>query len=190
MKIGLLGGTFNPVHIGHLIIAQYVLQEFQLDCIHFIPTYESAYKEQNNNVQHRKKMVQLAIKNNKKFILNDIELKSKELSYTYKTLKKIHNKKDLFYLIIGNEWLPKFHKWQHYKEIFNFANLIIVKRTDKNIKIPHFLVKQKNKILISDNPVIEISSTLIREFVKKSINIKYLVPGKVDEYIKKYKLYK
>lgn len=189
MKIGILGGTFNPIHIGHIIIANYVLHEFNLDMIHFIPAYQTTYKKSDNNTMHRKKMIKSAITNNDNFLLNDIELKNKELSYTYNTIKTLYNGKDQYFIILGNEWFPGFNKWYNYKSIFKYAKLIIVKRLDKKTNVPEFLAGYKTKIFFSNNPVIDISSSMIRDRIKKGRDIRYLVPGKVDEYIKKNGLY-
>lgn len=185
MKIGLFGGAFNPVHVGHLIIADYVLHEFSLDLIHFIPSYQTTYKEFKNNIRDRKKMLELAIENNDHFVLNDIELKSKKTSYTYETVKKLYNGKDQFFLILGDEWLAELNKWHNYEEIFKYAKLIVVNRKNKKAKVPGFLSEYKAEIFFSKNPVIEISSTILRERLEKGQDIRYFVPEKVYKYIKK-----
>ncbi len=189
MKIGLFGGTFNPIHIGHLIIADYILHEFNLDLIYFIPAYQTTYKDFKNNAGHRKKMIELAIKDNDCFLLNDIELENKRISYTYETVKKLYNKKDRLFLILGDEWLSGFNKWHNYKEIFKYAELIIANRNNKNLKPPRGLIQYKPKIFFSKNPVIAIGSTMIRERISRGQDIRYLVPQKGYKYIKKHKLY-
>ncbi len=190
MKIGIFGGTFNPIHIGHMIIANYTLHEFNLDQIYFVPTYESVYKDHNIELKHRINIIKSAIKHNKKFILNDIELKNKKISYTYNTLKKICTPDNEYYIIIGNEWLKDFNKWYNYKKIFKYASLIIAQRTDKKVRTPLYLNKYKKKILFLKNPVIEISSTLVKKFINKGLDIKYLLPEKVYKYIQKHNLYR
>lgn len=189
MKIGLFGGTFNPIHIGHLIIADYILYEFNLDLIYFIPAYQTTYKDFKNNTGQRRKMIEIAIKDNDCFLLSDIELENKKISYTYKTVKKLYNKKDRLFLILGDEWLSGFNKWHNYKEIFKYAELIIANRNNKNLKPQKGLIQYKTKIFFSKNPVIEIGSTMIRERISKEQDIRYLVPEKVCKYIKKHKLY-
>ncbi len=189
MKIGLFGGTFNPIHSGHMILARLVLLEFNLDCIHFIPTFKTNYKQTTGNTTHRKKMLNLAIKNNKKFKLNDIELKNKRISYTCDTVKCLSNKKDRFYLILGDEWLMKFLTWNNYRDIFKYAELIVVKRSKEKRGIPRSLSEFKNRILFSKNPVIDISSSLIRGLIKRGRDAEDLVPDKVYEYIIKHGLY-
>lgn len=189
MKIGLFGGTFNPIHNGHLIIAGHVLSEYKLDYIYFIPTFKSLYKITDIEIHHRKKLVQLGIKNNSHFKLNDVELKNKEISYTYNTLSKICSPENKYYLIIGNEWLPKFKEWYHYKKIFNYSHLIVVKRDFKKTHIPGFLKNYQSKIHFARNPVIELSSTMIRRERKKGKDIEYYIPDNVLKYIKKNNLY-
>ena len=189
MKIGLFGGTFNPLHSGHIATARFVLNEFKLDLIYFIPAYQTAYKQFGSNSSYRKKMIKLALKHNKNFKLNLIELKNKGISYTCDTVKKLYNEKDRFYLILGDEWLTEFNKWNNFQDIFKYAELIVVNRAKKNPHLMKGLEKYKAEILYSKNPVIDISSSLIREFIQKEKDIKDLVPEKVHEYIKKYGLY-
>ncbi len=189
MKIGLFGGTFNPIHSGHIATAGFVLNEFKLDLIYFIPAYQTAYKQFGSNASYRKKMIRLALKNNKNFKLNLIELKNKGISYTCDTVKNLYNKKDRFYLILGDEWLTEFNKWNNFQDIFKYAKLIIVNRTSKKSHLVRPLEKYKTEILFSKNPVIDISSSLIREFIQKEKDIKDMVPEKVYEYIKKHELY-
>ncbi|MBU1075800.1 MAG: nicotinate-nucleotide adenylyltransferase [Spirochaetes bacterium] len=189
MKIGIFGGSFNPVHNGHLIAAQYVLDEYKLDRIYFIPSYESTYKPITTNSRHRKKIIQLAINNNSRFLLNTCELNNKEVSYTVNTLKKIYNKCNRYYLIVGNEWLTKFNKWHNYEKIFSFTDVIFINRTEKQTGLPGFLKKYKNKISFSTNPVVNISSTMIRKLIHEQKKIRYLVPEKVYAYINRNRLY-
>lgn len=191
-KIGLFGGTFNPIHIGHLINAEFILNEFNLDKIIFVPAFIPPLKKDYNlnYLNHRIKMVKLAIKNNKNFEFSDFEIKKEEVSYTIHTIKHFHTLGYEVFLILGDEWLNKFNLWHNYKEIFKYARLIVMRRKFKNSKIPKFLLKYKNKIKFSLNPIIEISSTIIRERIKNGLSIKYMVPDRVYKYIIKNNLYK
>lgn len=190
MKIGLFGGTFNPIHIGHMATANHVLHEFSLDLIHFIPAFQTAYKKFNPDKMHRKKMIQLALKDNKKFILNNIEFQNEKISHTYDTVKNLFDKKNRYFFILGDEWLNHFEKWHNYEGILQYAELIIVRRTNKKIIIPKSLSSYRPKLLFSHNPLIDISSSMIREIIKKGHDIRYLVPEKVYTYIKEHKLYR
>jgi len=190
MKIGLFGGTFDPIHLGHLIIANYVLHEFSLDFIHFIPTFQTNYKEFRKNTRHREKMVKLAIRMNKLYVFNDIELRNQEISYTFETIKRIYNKNHEYFLILGDEWLKNFNKWQNYDKIFNYAGIIVVKRNMNKLKIPDFLKAYKSKIFQSSNPFVEISSSMIRDKASRGEDIKRFLPEPVFKYIIKHQLYK
>ena len=190
MKIGIYGGAFNPPHFGHLIITNYILHEFKLDFIYFIPSYHSGHKQINVDSEKRLHMLKLSLKNNNSFCINTCEIKAKKISYTIDTLKNICSPKNQYYLIIGNEWLPQFNTWKDYKKIFNFCSLIVAHRISKENKIPLFLRSFKNKIFFSNNPLIEISSSKIQEMIKKNRDIRYFVSTEVYRYIQKEKLYK
>lgn len=190
-KLCIFGGTFNPVHIGHLLIAEYVLEEFELDKILFVPAFIPPHKDELISATsfHRLKMIKFVVKNNKNFMCSDFEIKRKTKSYTIDTLKYFFNQKDKLYFLMGNEWLEKFNTWYEYRKIFDLADIIIVRRDRKKIKIPFFLKEFKKKLHFSQNPVIEISSTTIRERRRKGLSIRYMVPSKVLEYINKHNLY-
>ncbi len=195
-RIGVFGGAFNPLHIGHLINAEFVSNEFNLDKILFIPTNIPAHKPILGGVSKniRIKMVKKAIKNHIKFKFSDIEVKKEQISYTFNTLTELKQiyKNDILFLIIGNEWLEEFNTWYRYKDIFNYAKIIILKRIENKYNknhLPIFLKKYKQNLLFANNPVINISSTYIRDLIKKNFNVKYMIPDTVLKYIKKYRLY-
>ncbi len=191
LKFGIFGGTFNPIHIGHLLVAEYVLTQFLLDKIIFVPTYIPPHKKNWEIVspEHRCNMIKIALKNNKNFVFSDFEIKQKTKSYTVYTLENFYNKKHKLFLLIGDEWLKKFNTWHRYEEIFKISDLIVIRRIRNGEKIPKFLTKYKNKIHFSNNPIIEISSSMIRERLSKNLSVKYMIPEKVLKYIQKEKLY-
>ncbi len=191
LNLGIFGGTFNPVHIGHLIIAEYVFSEFILDKIVFVPAYIPPHKstEKITSAQHRLNMLKIALKNNKNFVYSEFEINQKTKSYTINTLKNFYNKNHKLFLIIGDEWLNEFNTWYQYTKIFDYADLIVVRRTLLKPKIPGFLKKFKNQIHFSHNPLIEISSSMIRERLSQNKSVKYMLQDKVLKYIQKRKLY-
>ncbi len=194
-KIGIFGGAFNPLHIGHLINAQFVLNEFSLTKIIFVPTHIPPHKDIADSIpaKLRLKMLRKGIKKNKNFFLSRIEIENNNTSYTINTLKFLSHKYNTskLYLIIGNEWLNKFNTWFKYEEIFKYATLIVLRRDEKiEENIPIFLKKFSDKIFFSRNPVIKISSTYIRELIKKDMDVKYMLPESILKIIKKYNLYK
>ncbi len=189
--VGIFGGTFNPIHTGHLIIAQYVLTKFKFDRIVFVPSYIAPYKSDIDMASSvdRLRMIKLSIKGNKKFFCSDFEIKSNKESYTLNTVKHFYNDKDKIFFIIGDEWLEKFDKWHNYEQIFDYTNLIVIRRVYNKIKIPTKLKKFSNKIEIADNPIIDISSSMVRECIKKGFDIKYMVNDMALKYMKRKGIY-
>lgn len=188
-KVGILGGTFDPIHNGHLITAQYVLEKRNLGKIIFIPCYISPHKTNLNTSEpeHRLNMVKLAVSNLPYFDYSDYEMKSKGISYTYNTLLYLKEKYRKIELIIGYDNLLVFEKWNQPDEILRLATLVVMKRkTDIEEKRNRFF----EKAILVDTPTIEISSTDIRERVRNNLPIDFLVPENVKKYIYKVSLYR
>lgn len=195
---GIFGGSFNPVHIGHLILAEYIRNEFKLDRIMFIPANIPPHKteERMESAQHRFNMLNLALESNENFIISKIELNRKGPSYTVDTLTELSRtySGEELYFICGADSLMNFYTWRNIGEIFRLAHIIIAGRAKINdeefSKMTESLRKQFNaRILISQSPLIDISSTQIRERIQKGLSIKYLVPDKVENYIRLHRLY-
>jgi len=193
-KIGLLGGTFDPVHLGHMIIAESVLNELDLDKIIFIPAHKHALKSNKNitppNV--RLKMLQIAVGEYSYFDISDIELQSDNISFTIDTLNVIKEYESLFdaklYYIIGYDNLNELHLWKDYVKIMEMVHLVVVNRVGNyDDKI---LEEFKDKLIFPDVPQIDISSTLIRNKIKENKSWKSLVAPEVFQYIKNHNLYK
>lgn len=188
-RIGLFFGSFNPIHLGHLIIANYILENTDLNKIWFIVSPQNPLKNTNDLLDDtiRLKLVRLAIKNNNKFKASDIEFKLSKPSYTINTLKYLKSKyktKD-FVLIVGEDNLDSFEKWKDYREILNDYELYVYPRTNskanKNLNFQNI-----HKI---NAPLIEISSTYIRENIKLNKSIRYLLPEVVRKEIEKNNYY-
>lgn len=190
MAIGIYGGTFDPIHHGHLITAQAVLEKRNLEKIVFIPAYISPLKTEmkNSSSEHRIKMVELAIEENKYFTVSKLELDRKNVSYTIDTLLELKISYTDIELIIGYDNLLVFHKWYKPEKILELCKLIVLHREVD--KIPEKKNQFYDKAVILDTPTIEISSTEIRNRVSNNLQIDYLVPLKVKEYIYKNGLYK
>ncbi len=187
-KIGILGGTFNPVHIGHLVVAQTALEELGLDCIYFVPCYLPPLKSTKNLVGAKKRteMVRQAIDGNKSFKISDFEIQNRGKSYTIDTVKFFHDKfpkKTKFFFIIGEDACSGLDKWKDIDDLKKLVSFVALTRPSK-IKSKCYL-KVKNITM----PGIDVSSSQIRSYVRRGKSVKYLVPLKVDEYIKKHKLY-
>lgn len=184
-RIGILGGTFNPPHIGHLIIAQEVSQALNLDRIWFIPTYEPPHKNSVEiNVTHRVELLKLAIEDNDSFSLNTIEIDRAGKSYTIDTihmLKETYPETE-FYFIIGADMVEYLPNWYKIDELMSLIQFVGVKR-------PGYRLKSNYPIMEVDVPMVAISSSAIRERVQKNKSIQYLVPDSVHTYIKEHGLY-
>ncbi len=193
MKLGLFGGTFNPVHYGHLINAQIVKDTFSLGKVLFIPSKYPVHKELEGDItsEDRFNMVSLAIENNPSFDVSRLEIDREDESYfiiTVRQLLDIYPGDELF-LIIGIDAFNDVHKWKDYKEILRKVAPIVMRRPGFR-EVDKTIVKLTKRIEFIDNPVIEISSSMIRENIRKNRSIKYLVPEKVGQYIINKELYK
>lgn len=184
MKIGIFGGRFDPIHIGHLILARDVLEAFALDQIVFLVNYKPPHKPVHASFEHRFNMVHMAIENIPEFNASDIESKLDiEKSYTALVLPHLANLGELL-LIIGADQYKEFDMWYSHKKIVEMAKLIVMDR-------PGVITKgiYDDKILRFTHRRIDISSSEIRERIRTGKPIHYLVPDRVREYILKKKLY-
>jgi nicotinate-nucleotide adenylyltransferase len=193
-KIGLFGGTFDPVHLGHLIVAESVLNELNLEKIYFIAAHKHALKSNLNitSPDTRLELLETALKDFSYFSISDIELVSENVSYTVDTLRKIReyeklSNAELFY-IIGFDNLNELHLWKDYKKIMELVKLVVLSRPGRYDE--KILNTYKDKLIISNSPQIDISSTLIRQRIKENKPWKSLVIPPVYNYITKHKLYK
>ncbi len=190
MKTGLFFGSFNPIHIGHLAIANYMLEFSDLEEIWFVVSPQNPLKNKKSllNEYDRLKMVELALDDSHKFIPVDIEFRLPKPSYTIDTLTYLSEKnpKHEFILIAGTDNFQSFHKWKNYEEILNQYMLYIYPRPNYDLGEyeNHKSIKQINA------PLMEISSSFIRNSLKEGKNIKYFLPSKVYEYIQKMHFYK
>lgn len=189
-RVGIFGGTFDPIHNGHLITAQSVKEIRELEKIIFIPAYISPHKQhaKASNAKHRLNMLKLAMDEIPFFECSDFEIKQHTISYTIDTLREFKKHYDEIDLIIGYDNIFQFHTWKDPDEIFKLANVVVLKRksshpidyVDKYVESAHFV----------ETRGIEISATDIRNRVHAGLPIYYLVPEKVLEYIIENKLYK
>jgi nicotinate-nucleotide adenylyltransferase len=188
-KIGIFGGTFDPIHMGHLIIAQSVRETRKLDKIIFIPSFVSPHKTEVISAlpEHRLNMINIAIEGTPFFECTDMEIKKGGISYTIDTIRELKEKYDELEFIIGYDNIFTFHTWKDPDEILKLTKIIVLKR--KSSLSPPFEDKYYHAATFVQTRGIEISATDIRERVKKGMPIHYLVPQKVKEYIYKNDLY-
>lgn len=186
MRIGILGGTFNPPHIGHLILAQEVAQKLELDKIFFIPTNIPPHKESHNvNASDRLNMVRLTIGGNRCFEALDLEIKRGGISYTIDTVRELKTKfrNAEFYLIVGSDLANDFPTWRYFESLKKVVKIVVAKRRA-------YPLKRKNRFIVLNIVQMGISSSHIRGLIKKGLSIKYLVTESVARYIERHKLYR
>lgn len=195
MRIGILGGTFNPVHIGHLILAEQMHQILGLDKIIFIPVYLPPHKKNIKDIvsaEDRLKMLGLAIGDNPNFEASTVEIKRRGISYSAETLKELCliYKKAEFFLLVGSD--ERIDTWKEAGEILRICDVIVANRpgykkltTRKTFYRNYPELKTRT---ISITPV-DISSSLIRRYLRESKSVRYLIPDKVYSYIIQKRLY-
>jgi nicotinate-nucleotide adenylyltransferase len=190
-RIGLFGGTFNPPHLGHLIVAASVSETLALDRVMFVPSFISPHKQggEEGVAVHRVRMVQRAIEGDARFECSDIEISRQGTSYTIDTLialRALHPADELF-LLIGADNFPEFQHWKSPERILELATLVVMHRPG-SVSLGNATILPPNAMYI-DVPGIEISSSEIRERVRSGMSIKYLVPESVENYIRICGLY-
>lgn len=187
MKIGILGGTFNPIHIGHLILAEEAREKLGLDKVIFVPAYLPPHKDNSDiaTAGVRFTMIKLAIKGNRYFFVSDIEIKRDGKSYTIDTLKEFKKKypRDELYFISGSDLLKYLDEWKDLSEIIRMVKFIVATRPGYPLeKIPSYI----STVAIR---AVDISAFEVRRCIRENKSFRYLVPEPVFNYINKKRLY-
>lgn len=189
-KIGLYFGSFNPIHVGHLIIANYLVEFSDLDEIWFVVSPHNPLKKKSSLLAdyHRLALVRIAIEDNPKFKASDIEFKLSQPSYTAVTLEYLHEKYPSFQfaLIMGADSLESLHKWKNYEAILNYYQIYVYPRP--NIGETQF---DNHPMIHKVNaPLVEISSSFIREAISHGKNVSYFLTSPVLKYLEEMNFYK
>lgn len=198
-KIGIMGGTFNPIHFGHLFMAEQAYEQAGLEKVLFMPSNNPPHKENREIVsnEHRSSMVALAIEGNPQFELSTMELDRKGTTYTVDTLRILNNEHPdtEFCFIIGADSFFNILKWREAESIFGLCTLLVFERDMVDRKkmedyASYLLDTYPNiKIVFLSMPTIQISSANIRERIVDNLTIRYFVPDKVLTYISEHRLY-
>lgn len=182
MHIGLYFGSFNPIHIGHLIIANHVIQYTEVDKVWFVVSPHNPLKESHSllNEYHRLHLVNLAIEDNPKFRGSNVEFQLPKPSFTIDTLTYLSEKFPLerFSVIMGSDSFQNIHRWKNYEMLLARYAIIVYNRPGHPVKETYGA-----DLNLLDTPLLDISSTFIRTQVKNKKSIKYLVPPTVEEHI-------
>ena len=192
MKIGLFFGTFNPIHVGHMIIGNYMAEYSDLDEVWFVVTPHNPLKKKDTLLAdlHRYRMVEEATEDFPKLKPSNIEFGLPQPNYTVNTLTYLQEKYpgETFCLIMGEDNLQSFHKWKNYEVLLENYNIYVYPRIFKEKKAN--FEKHQGKYTFVDSPIIEISSTFIRNAVKEKKDIRPMLPEKVWKYIDQMNFYK
>jgi nicotinate-nucleotide adenylyltransferase len=189
MKVGLLFGSFNPIHIGHLILANYMATNTDLNAVWLVVSPQNPFKQSSTLLHEfdRLQMVTLAIADNEYLGVSNIEFNMPKPSYTIDTLTYLQEKYPSyeFVLIMGEDNLPLFPKWKNYERILEYFKVYVYPRSGS---VTAELPVMQNVTFVKA-PILDISATFIRQCIKQEKSIHYMVPDAVADYIKVHKLY-
>ncbi|HLS61491.1 MAG TPA: nicotinate-nucleotide adenylyltransferase [Virgibacillus sp.] len=184
-RVGILGGTFDPPHLGHLIIAEEVKLALDLDEVWFIPTNEPPHKKKaNTHVHERINMLEIATQSNSAFHINAMETERLGKSYTFDTMNMLTDKHPTtsFYFIIGGDMVEYLPKWHRIEELTELVTFVGVARTGYSLASSYPITRV-------EVPLIDISSTMIRQRLENHKTVHYLIPSEVYTHIKERRLY-
>lgn len=204
-RIGIYGGTFDPIHNGHLEVACAVVKNFQLDSLLIVPAARPPHKTHGSisDSYHRYAMAALATLELDRIIVSTIELESPDLPYTFQTLERLracYGPRSQFFFVLGADSFEEFHAWRHPERVLELANLVIAARPGHAVKRLDGIIDLRGRagpieagpagsIFLTEYVICPISATEIREKVRRRLSIDGLVPPAVANYIRKYGLY-
>lgn len=198
-KIGIMGGTFNPIHFAHLILAENAYEQFNLDEVVFMPSKRPAYKDLSELVsnEHRMNMIKAAIEGNDHFSISDMEYHREGNTYTADTLRELNrnNPDEEYYFIIGGDSLLELEKWYQPETVLSLSHVVASSRSDISDQEIEDKIKELNDKYHSDIellkvPSMDISSKMIRSRLEQNQTVRYFLPEAVLQYIKCHDLYK
>jgi nicotinate-nucleotide adenylyltransferase len=197
LRVGILGGAFNPPHIGHLVCAQEVVLQLALERMLLVPTGQAPHREieQDPGGEARLEMCELGVDEDDRFEVSRAEIEREGPSYTVETLRALHEEgpDDELFLLLGGDQAADLPKWHEPEEVLKLATVAVVPRTGfhrEAIAVKIASVKGAAAVRFFDMPRIDVSSSLVRRRVGEGKPIRYLVPDKVEAYIDEHGLYK
>lgn len=196
-NIGIMGGTFNPIHFAHLILAENAFEQCHLDEVMFLPARNPVYKskEEIASDADRLAMVKMAISGNPAFYVSTLELERNGATYTIDTLNELHKKQEAnYYFILGGDSLFQIETWKQPKDILRLCHLVAAVRQQDGIaalkeKAEQLRQKYQAQITLLDTPYLDISSSMLRKRISQKQSIRYFLPDSVMFYIKEHQLY-
>jgi nicotinate-nucleotide adenylyltransferase len=191
LKLGIFGGTFNPIHYGHLINAEFIRSEFELDMIMLVPARRPVHKELDGDVPpgDRYAMTRLAVKGARGYDVSRIEIDRDEPSYTITTVRSLRSRypgSELF-LIIGEDSLAEMDSWREPEQLRALASLVVMRRPGAGAR--SMAESAGDGVAWADNPLIDISSSVIRERIRSGKSVRYMLPDRVLNYAMKKGIY-
>jgi len=198
MNVGILGGTFDPVHNGHLLVAEVAREQFNLKEVLFIPAGQPWLKVEHaiTLAEHRLQMLRLALSDTPYFRISEMEIERPGPTYTIDTinaLKKSSNANDELFFILGQDSLMQLPQWHEASELIQLCYLVAAPRP--GVKKPDLKALEarlpgiKQRVMLMKQPLVDISATEIRERVARGLSVRHLVPEPVNRYIKEHRLY-
>ena len=197
MRVGVFGGTFDPVHIGHLIAAERATELLALDEMLFVPAGEPWFKadEPVTDAEHRLNMVRLAVESNPRFSVSDVEVVRPGPSYTIDTLEELRShagEGTKFFLVLGLDALAEMHRWRSPERVFDLATVVGVSRPGAEFDsgaLYAALPYSAERVIMLDVPMVDVGATELRRRAAEGSSLRYLVPDSVERYIREHDLY-
>ena len=196
MKIGIMGGTFDPIHNGHLMLGEYAARQFRLQKVWFLPNGNPPHKSGEISIRHRIEMVKLALEGHDRFELNLYEAEKGTVSYSYDTIRNLNElyPEHEFYFIIGADSLFSIETWKCPQNLLSDCTILAACRDEKDQsqvqeQIDYLKKKYQTGIELLLTPMMDVSSSDIRQMVQYGMDISSLVPPGVKEYIHEHRLY-
>ena len=193
VRVGIIGGTFDPIHVGHLLVAEDARVSMELEEVVFIPTGQPWMKSGStlSPAHHRMNMVRMAIASNPFFRASSMEIDRPGPTYTVDTLREMRlelDEEDDLYFILGSDSSEKFHRWKEPEEVLRLCTIVTMPRPGSH-DLSTIEPSESGKVVFLEGPMVDISGTEIRRRVSLGLSVRYLVPDEVEHYIRRYGLY-